>query len=350
MSLSLAAVVESRGVDVDLTVADGEKVVVLGPNGAGKSTVLGLVAGLVRATRGRASLGDRTLFDVGVAGASTWLPPHARSVALLAQDALLFPHLSAADNVAFGPRSAGRSRREAKAMAHRWLGRVDAIELADRRPGALSGGQAQRVAVARALAAEPRLLLLDEPLAALDVTTAAAMRRTLRHVLAERTALIVTHDILDALLLADRAIVLEDGRIVEDGPVREVMARPRSAFGARIAGLNVVAGPAVEGAVRGSDGTRVRGLPDGPLIDGEPAVAVFHPSAVAVFTDPPVGSPRTVVAATIRELEPQGAQVRIRTDRFDADVTPAAVADLDLTPGRRVYLAVKASEVAVYHV
>jgi molybdate transport system ATP-binding protein len=351
VTLSLTAAVEPRGVEVDLTVADGEKVAVLGPNGAGKSTVLGLVAGLVRPSQGRASLDGRPLFDVTATGSpTTWLAPHSRGTALLAQDALLFPHLSAVDNVAFGPRSAGRSRRESREVARRWLAQVDATDLADRRPAALSGGQAQRVAVARALAADPRLLLLDEPLAALDVTTAAAMRQMLRRVLADRTALIVTHDILDALLLADRAIVLEDGRIVEDGPVRTVLSRPRSAFGARIAGLNVVAGPVDDGAVRGPDGTLVRGLPDGPLVDGEPAVAVFHPSAVAVFTDPPVGSPRTVVAATVRELEPHGAQVRVRTDRFDADITPAAVADLDLAPGRRVHLAVKASEVAVYHV
>lgn len=349
MTLEVSAVVASRGLDIRLTLAPGEKVAVLGPNGAGKSTLLGVVGGLVRPDRGQARLDGQVLFDIDDT-VSTWTPPYARGTALLAQDALLFPHLSARENVEFGPRSAGRTRRQARATAQRWLAEVDAATLADRRPGQLSGGQAQRVAIARALATEPRLLVLDEPMAALDVTTAAAVRRLLRRVLADRTALVATHDVLDALLLADRVIVLEDGRIVEDGPAAAVLARPRSRFGARIAGLNVVAGPVVDGAVRGPDGTIVRGMPDGPLVDGEQAVAVFHPSTVGVFTSEPVGSPRTVVSATVRDLEPRGAQVRVTTDRFGADVTPAAVAELGLMPGRRVYLAVKASEVAVYHV
>lgn len=353
--LEMAAVVEERGVEVSLAVPGGETVAVLGPNGAGKSTLLEAVAGLVRPDRGRARVGGLTVFDLDGPqrswGRRMWTPPHARGVALLAQDASLFPHLSVRENVAFGPRSTGRSRREARAAADRWLAEVDATDLADRRPVRLSGGQSQRVAVARALAAEPSLLLLDEPMAALDVATASAVRQLLRRVLADRTALMVTHDVLDALLLADRVIVMEDGRIVEDGPVADVLARPRSGFGARIAGLNVVTGPVVDDAVRGADGTVVHGLPDGPLVDGETAVAVFPPSAVSVFVEPPVGgSPRTVVVATVRELEPLGAQVRVRTDRFSADVTPAAVAELGLAPGRRVHLAVKAGEVAVYHV
>src|SRR5690625_4282887 len=202
--LELAAVVEQRGVDVDLTVRSGETVAVLGPNGAGKSTVLGLIAGLVRPDRGRALLDGTPLFDLDGPGSPVWTPPHARAAALLAQDALLFPHLTVVDNVAFGPRSAGWSRTDSREQARRWLDEVDALDLARRRPAQLSGGQAQRVAVARALAATPHVLLLDEPMAALDVTVAPALRQVLRRVLAERTVVLVTHSVLDALLLADR--------------------------------------------------------------------------------------------------------------------------------------------------
>ena len=149
-------------------------------------------------------------------------------MALLAQEPLLFPHLTVLDNVAFGPRSLGRSRSDARAAAERWLAEVEATDLSGRKPHQLSGGQAQRVAIARALAAEPQLLLLDEPMAALDVAVTPALRQVLKRVLVEQTAIIVTHDLLDALLLADRVIVVEDGSIVESGPCAEVLARPRS--------------------------------------------------------------------------------------------------------------------------
>ena len=283
--------------------------------------------------------------------AGTWVPPHDRGVALLAQDALLFPHLTARDNVAFGPRSAGRGRAEARAAADHWLAEVDAADLADRRPSELSGGQAQRVALARALAVEPRLLLLDEPMAALDVAVAPALRQVLRRVLAGRSAVLVTHDVLDALLLADRVVVLEDGRVVEQGPTSEVLARPRSPFAARIAGLNMVRGRLHGTAVAADDGLAVEGRVEEPEVGSGDAVAVFSPSAVAVFPEPPGGSPRNVLEVTVTELEPLGDRVRVRTrEQVSADVTPSAVADLALAPGQRVCFVVKASEVAVYRV
>ncbi|KRC66398.1 molybdenum ABC transporter ATP-binding protein [Aeromicrobium sp. Root236] len=345
MSLSIDATMTDREVDVSLEVAAGEIVAILGPNGAGKSTVLAAIAGVVRPDAGRATLGDDVLFDIA---AGTWQPAYARGTALLAQDPLLFPHLDVADNVAFGPRSAGRTRAQSRATAMTWLAEVDATELADRKPSELSGGQAQRIAVARALAADPRLLLLDEPMAALDITVVPAMRQVLKSVLAGRSAIIVTHDVLDALLLADRVVVMEGGRIVEEGPTKEVLERPRSTFGAGIAGLNLMRGRAVGGAVRTSSGSSVSGLSDEPLPDGTDAVAVFNPSAVGVYVEPPAGSPRNVFASTIRELEPRGAQVRVRTDELSADVTLPVVAELDLEPGKPVFFVVKASEVTIY--
>jgi molybdate transport system ATP-binding protein len=344
VSFELSARVVERDVDVALEVADGETVAVLGPNGAGKSTLLAVAAGLLRPDDGRV-----VLDGVELTGPGVWVAPHARRIALLAQDPLLFPHLSALENVAFGPRSSGTPRRTARDQARTWLEEVGVADLAGRRPGQLSGGQAQRVAVARALAADPRLLLLDEPMAALDVAVRPALRQSLRRVLADRSALLVTHDVLDALLLADRVVVLEGGRVVESGPTSDVLAHPRSAFAARIAGLNLIAGTWRDGVVHGPDGTQVQGLTTDPAPGpGDDVVAVFRPSAVSVFREAPGGSPRNSLAVAVTELEPYGDQVRVRAGDLAADISVLSVAELDLVPGVRVTFSVKAAEVAVY--
>jgi molybdate transport system ATP-binding protein len=346
VSLSATIRVPERDVDVSLEVPDGRTVAVLGPNGAGKSTALAAIAGLLHPSGGEIRLDDRTLFSAN--DSREFVPPHARGIGLLAQDARLFPHLSVLDNVAFGPRSAGMPRGRARERAPHWLAEVDATMLADRRPSALSGGQAQRVAIARALATEPGLLLLDEPLSALDVEAAPAVRQLLRRVLAERTTLLVTHDVLDAVLLADEVVVLDGGRVVERGPTATVLTRPTSAFAARIAGLNLVRGTLQGDAVVSPDGVRVAGLVDESVGDDDAAVAVFSPAAVGVYRVAPQGSPRTAVRATVTDLEPHGHQVRVHTAYLSADITPAALADLALTPGDEVVLTVKASEVAIY--
>lgn len=341
MSVSVRIRCADRDVAVDLAVADGETVAVMGPNGSGKSTLLESIAGLVRPDSGEIRVGERGVTD---------LPAHRRAVGLLAQEPLLFPHLSVLDNVAFGPRSAGASRGESREIARRWLTEVDALEFANRSTRELSGGQAQRIALARTLAADPQVVALDEPLASLDTSVAASMRQLLKRVLAGRTTLLVTHDVLDALMLADRVVVLESGRVVEDGPTAQVLSRPRSAFAARVAGLNLVRGVWDGRQVGGIEGV-VDGGADGGADGVEPgaeAVAVFRPSAVAVYREHPTGSPRNVIAATVTEIEPLGERFRLRTDRFSADVTAGAVADLGLAPGEQVHLVVKASEVAVY--
>ncbi|WP_148574413.1 sulfate/molybdate ABC transporter ATP-binding protein [Nocardioides caldifontis] len=348
-ALELEAQVADRGVDVALTVAPGETVALLGPNGAGKSTVLSLAAGLLRPDTGRVALDGRVLAASGPGAARAWVPPHDRHVALMAQDPLLFPHLTVRDNVAFAPRSRGAGRAEARDAAHHWLAEVGVAELADRRPAQLSGGQAQRVAVARALAAEPRLLLLDEPMAALDVAVTPALRQTLRRVLAGRSVLLVTHDALDALLLADTVVVVDGGRVVERGPAAEVLARPRSDFAARVAGLNLLRGTWRGDAVHTANGLAVHGRATGPApADGDPAVAVFSPSAVSVFREPPGGSPRNALASVVTDVEPHGDRIRLRAGEVSADVTAQAAAELDLAPGARVTFTVKAGEVSVY--
>lgn len=344
MSLVVDLVVRDRDVEVAFEVAAGETVALLGPNGAGKSTTLDVLAGLLRPDAGEVVLDGDVL-----TGPGRWVAPHARRTALLAQDPLLFPHLSVLENVAFGPRSRGVARHEARAGAGRWLAEVDAAELAGRRPGELSGGQAQRVAVARALAAEPRLLLLDEPMAALDISAAPALRQLLGRVLAGRSAVIVTHHVLDALLLADRVVVLDGGRVVEEGTASDVLSRPRSSFAARFAGLNLLAGTATSDGLRRDDGVLLHGVPgERAAAAGSPAVAVFRPSAVAVHREAPGGSPRNVLPARVTALEPMGDTIRVRAGDLAADVTLAAAAELDLAPGRDVVFVVKATEVVVH--
>jgi molybdopterin molybdotransferase len=220
----------SRGLDLALVARAGRTLVVLGPNGAGKSTTLQTVAGLYTPARARVRVGDEVLVDVGPGRPGTVLPPQARRIAYLDQRPALFTHLSVLGNVMFGPRSTGASRKEARASAERRLGAVGAEDLARRRPHALSGGQAQRVAIARALATSPRVVLLDEPLAAVDAPSVARLRAVLRDVLRGVTAVVVTHDVDDARALADDVVVLEGGRVVEQGTVRDVLAAPTSTF------------------------------------------------------------------------------------------------------------------------
>jgi molybdate transport system ATP-binding protein len=346
--LALRAVVESRGVDIEFDIASGEVLAVLGPNGAGKSTALHVIAGLVRPDRGDVRVGDRVLTDTA---AGVHVATHDRRVGLLLQDALLFPHLTVNRNVAFAPSSS-------RAAAAHWLAEVDAADLGDRMPRQLSGGQAQRVALARALAAEPDVLLLDEPLAGLDVGAATAMRKVLRRVLARdgRSAVLITHDLLDVLTLADRVLVLDAGRIVESGSAATVLATPRSRFGARFAGVNLVGGSAdADGALTTPWGTTWHGSPGPDVVAGEPAVALFNPAAVAVYRDKPHGSPRNTIEVTVAELDSRGRVIRVRADEqpdgapgLAADITADSAAELHLVPGDRVYFSVKAQEVTVH--
>ncbi len=345
MTFELNATLPARNFDVSLALGATETVAILGPNGAGKSTLLGIIAGLLRPDTGRSALGDTILFDTD---AGVFTPPHQRGTALLAQEPLLFPHLSVLENVAFGPRATGASRREAHHTADHWLAEVDATEFGQRRPGQLSGGQAQRIAVARALATNPDLLLLDEPMSALDIHAAPLLRRLLKRVLAGRKAIIITHDVLDALMLADRVIVIENGHITEQGPTRDVLAKPRSRFAAGLAGLNLLTGTITDDGLASDDGRHIAGHLDGNSTPGSPGVAAFPPAAVSIYPTAEHGSPRNAFQVTITDLEPHGDLIRARAGNLSADVTPAASADLGLTPGSTVYFVIKAAAVTVY--
>lgn len=330
-----------RDVELDLDIPGGSTLALLGPNGAGKSTLLAAVAG-TRQVPGSLRLGGRDLHR---------LPPHRRRIPLLSQDPLLLPHLSVLDNVAFGPRASGASRRTARAQAQEWLERAGVAQLAQRRATDLSGGQAQRVGIARALATRPEAILLDEPLAALDVDARPAVRHLLGEILADITTILVTHDIVDAVLLADDTAVLVDGRVVEHRPVRDLLAAPRTPFAARISGVNLVTGRSDGSGGVVTEGGTVAGLPDSPPAKGDPAVATFRPEDVAVSLSPPGGSPRNAFAGRVSAVEPAGSALRLRVatpiGTVLADLTPSSVADLHLAPGSEVHIAVKATAVAV---
>jgi molybdate transport system ATP-binding protein len=336
--------------DLELDIAPREVVVLLGPNGAGKSTALRALAGLLALDAGSITVGDAVLADPQ---RGIHQPPHARPVGVVFQDYLLFPHLTVLDNVAFAPLVRGAGKAEARRRGEAWLARIGIGDLAQAKPRAISGGQAQRVALARALACDPSVLLLDEPLAALDARTRLLVRGELRRHLADfaGAALVVTHDPVDAMVLGDTLVVIEQGRVVQQGPPREVARRPRTDYVARLVGLNLLAGMARDRHVV---------LPGGGLVQvaeaatGEVYVA-FRPAAVSLFAFRPEGSPRNVWLGQIVGLEPHGDGVRVevagapdRSTTLLAEVTPAAVADLGLAPGSAVWAAVKASDIEVY--
>ncbi|MFE5944401.1 ABC transporter permease [Streptomyces sp. NPDC056480] len=321
----------------------GTTIAVVGPNGAGKTTLLRALLGLTPRAHAELRLGEE---DV------TALPPHRRHVAWVPQDGALFPHMSALANTAYGLRAQGVARAEARREAQTWLDRLGVGPLAHRRPTQLSGGQAQRVALARALAARPRLLVLDEPLAALDQTTRAHVRHTLRTHLGGfgGVCLIVTHDPVEAVSLADRVLVLDEGRALQDAAPVEVTRHPRSPWVARMLGRNAWPGTATpEGLALDGGGTLVATDPPEP---GTPALAIVAPEAVSVHREKPEGSPRNVWPGTVREITASGSRLRVlitsdRAPDLVAEITPQSAAELGLADGVSVWTSVKATEATI---
>jgi len=334
--------------DVALHVEAGETVAVLGPNGAGKSTLLSALAGLIPLDEGLVEI-DGEVVEEAARGYRR--APPERGVGVVFQDYLLFPHLSALENVAFGPRSTGTPKADARSRADDWLGRLGLAGMEARRPAELSGGQAQRVALARALCAEPRLLLLDEPMAALDVATRNEVRSRLRGVLQEFAgpALLVTHDPLEAMALADRLIILEEGRVAQEGPAADVARRPATPYVARLVGLNLLRGTAAAGLLSIDGGGRLA-IGDSHLRG--PVLAVVRPSAVVIHpSEPGASSARNVWPGRLASLEAIGDRVRVTVagaPTLLADITGQAVAELRLIAGDEVWVSVKATDIETY--
>ncbi len=353
--LDVDAVVRRGGfhLDVRFAVAPGEVLGVLGPNGAGKSTLLRALAGLTELSEGNLTLDGAALDDVA---AGVFVPPERRPVGLLFQNYRLFPHLSVRDNVAFGPRRQGAGRAAARGTASEWLTRLGLAELAERKPAQLSGGQAQRAALARALAIEPALLLLDEPLAALDAETRLSVRAQLRRHLADfgGPTLLVTHDPLEAMVMCSRLLVLEEGRIVQQGSPGEVARRPATRYVAKLVGLNLYAGS----ASGGSGAVTVSLDGGGTLVSASEApvagrvLVALAPTAIALhITEPRDSSYRNVWRGVVEGMELLTDRVRVSVAGHpDAlvDITAAAVAELSLAEGTPVWLTAKATELDVY--
>lgn len=331
--------------DADVTASPGRITAVLGPNGSGKTTLLHALAGLHPLDAGRIDL-DGIVLDDPVAG--ILLPPEARRIGLVFQDFLLFPHMSVRANAEFGPRS--RRLGDPGRRAEEWLRRLDVADLADRRPSELSGGQAQRVALARALACDPALLLLDEPMAALDVSVRVDVRRELRQHLREftGTTLIVTHDPLDALVLADDVIVLEAGRVSQAGSTEDVARRPGTAYVAALMGANILHAVAHEGVATCADGTTVA-IADRSLAGD--VIVVIRPEAIVLHRNPPEGSSRNVWPVTVVDVEPHLDRSLVQVagpPDLAVAVTPASALDLGLAPGQRLWASAKALDLDAY--
>ena len=334
--------------DVELKVEPGELVAVLGPNGAGKTSLLRALAGILPLNAGRITL-DGVVLDEPAS--RIFVPSERRPIAMVFQDYLLFPHLTVVDNVAFGLRSRGMAAAKATTAAQGWLERVGLAAEAPRKPASLSGGQAQRVALARALATNPALLLLDEPMAALDASTRVEFRRDLRRHLESfpGVRLLVTHDPLEAMAMADRLVILEQGHVLQSGSPAEVTQHPRSRYVADLVGLNLFRGRASHDVITLADGGSLTaaGADEGDVF------AVVHPRTVALYRTRPDGTPRNVWQGRAVDLDLQGDRVRVQlagSPGIVAEVTSAAVRELGLDRGDTVWIGVKATEIEVYPV
>ena len=331
--------------DVSVSIPPSTTAALLGPNGAGKSTLVAALAGLLPIESGCIEL-DGVVLDDPAAG--VFVPPDRRDVGVVFQDYLLFPTLDVAENVAFGVRSRGASRSEARRTAREWLARLGLGPLAKVLPAALSGGQAQRVALARALATEPTLLLLDEPTAALDVTVRTGLRRRLPQHLANYAGprLLITHDPAEAFLLADQIHIIENGVITQVGDADDIRLRPRTPYIAELAGANLLVGAAGGGRVVFDDHTlRIADS----SIEG-PVLVTIQPTAISLHRAHPEGSPRNSWRTSVEVVERLGDRMRLKTGaplELTVEVTSSAVSELQITEGSEVWVAVKATEIGV---
>jgi molybdate transport system ATP-binding protein len=332
--------------DVWLDVPAATCLALAGPSGAGKTSVLRIVAGLARPEHGRVRCAGRVWLDTE---RRIDVPPEERRCGYVFQEYALFPHLRAWQNVAYPLRGIDRAERRRRAVA--LLDRFGVAELADARPATLSGGERQRVAVARALALEPDVLLLDEPLSALDTRTRAAAGRELAAVLRESgvPALLVTHDFTEAALLGDRVGVMDGGRVVQQGTPAELAATPASAFVADFTGAVVLAGHAHPGP----DGLTRVALEGGGVVvstdagDGPVAVSVY-PWEIALAPDGahPGGSAQNRLEVSVVSITTVGNRVRVglaAPQPLTAEITEPAMRELALAPGARAVATWKAA-------
>jgi len=338
---------------LDQRLAPGSILALFGPSGAGKTTVLRALAGLLRPDHGCIRLGEAIWFD---SSAGRFVPPQARPVGYVAQDTALFPHLTVRKNVEYGlhATAVGERRRRADHLAEL----IGLRDIERRYPRQLSGGQAQRVALARALGPAPRLLLLDEPFGALDMATRRTLRRELRSILRSTgtSAILVTHDRLEAMAMADLLVVMADGRVRQAGPVADVFARPADSTVARSLGIETVI-PAIVGGVAHGLVTLEIGRAaltahaDPPGTPGDEVFACIRAEDVIVSGQSSAGgSARNHLTGRVVAIEPEGAVERVTIDcgfELVAVITRQSREDLMIVPGSTVAATIKATAIHV---
>lgn len=332
-------------VDVALDVPAGHTVALLGPNGAGKSTVVSALCGIEPLDAGFIQLGSQILDDPD---AGVFVPSAARGVGVVFQNALLFPHMDVANNIEFGPKVLKRDPERTRALAAEWTERLDLGELQGRRPSELSGGEVQRVAIARTIVSEPDVLILDEPLASIDASARPAIRRVLVDFLQEFAgpAILITHDPTEAFLLADQVVIIEEGFVTHSGSPEEIRMRPTTPYAADLAGVNLVVGTATDGDVVVAAHTLH--IADRHL-SGE-VVATIHPRAIALHRSRPEGSARNTWQTTVDRIESQDGTVRVATGaplELIAEVTTEGADATGLAVGSAVWVSIKATEINV---
>ncbi len=362
-SVELVAKLPERSIDnARLEVSPGQFLTLIGPNGCGKSTLCLMIAGLLR-TQGYLKIADKTLDEPGWHG--TFVSPGKRPVALLAQNPGIFTHMSVLDNVAFGPRCQGQGRRRARQRAWQELHAVGASHLAYRQGGELSGGQAARVALARALATSPRVLVLDEPMAALDVQARSQLRARIRERTRTRaiTVVMVSHDLVDIASLSDAVAVMDAGKLITQGPTAEILSTPSTEFVASLTGASLLngtlAGDEATPQLKLGKGLSLR-LAQWPQANadepawqvGAKAVALINSDAIALYPQQPKGSPRNVIPVSVSSLDGDGAVVSLSLrladgQRLRTRLTAAAIAELGIEVGTSLFAVIKATAITL---
>lgn len=361
--IELVAKLPERSIDnARLEVSPGQFLTLIGPNGCGKSTLCLMIAGLLR-TQGYLKIADKTLDEPGWHG--TFASPGKRPVALLAQNPGIFTHMSVLDNVAFGPRCQGQGRRRARQRAWQELHAVGASHLAYRQGGELSGGQAARVALARALATSPQVLVLDEPMAALDVQARSQLRARLRERTRTRaiTVVMVSHDLVDIASLSDAVAVMDAGQLITQGPTTEILSTPSTEFVASLTGASLLngtlAGDEATPQLKLGKGLRLRlaqwpqASADEPAWQvGAKAVALINSDAIALYPQQPKGSPRNVIPVSVSSLDGDGAVVSLSLrladgQRLRTRLTAAAIAELGIEVGTSLFAVIKATAITL---
>ena len=362
-SVELVAKLPERSIDnAHLEVRPGQFLTLIGPNGCGKSTLCLIIAGLLR-TQGYLKIADKTLDEPGWHG--TFVSPGKRPVALLAQNPGIFTHMSVLDNVAFGPRCQGQGIRRSRQRAWHELCAVGASHLAYRQGGELSGGQAARVALARALATSPQVLVLDEPMAALDVPSRSQLRALLRERAKARaiTVVMVSHDLVDIASLSDAVAVMQAGKLITQGPTTEILSTPSTEFVASLTGASLL-----NGTLAGDEATPLLKLGKGLSLRlsqwpqanadepawqmGAKAVALINSDAIALYPQQPKGSPRNVIPVSVSSLDGDGAVVSLSLrladgQRLRTRLTAAAIAELGIQVGTSLFAVIKATAITL---